>query len=175
MTDKKDNINIENKVASAILERPGASICLNGKEYRIAPPSLATLILVSETISAMPVMEKVDNDKITPAVLHNAKDFRALGDIAAILILGAKGLVEKRRRSIPRKGLSGLFAKQEETEETVDLKAEVSKAVLEEMTPSSMLNLIYTQLKYLEIGDFFVLTTSLSEANILKPTKEVED
>ena len=38
-----------------------------------------------------------------------------------------------------------------------------------------MLNIIIRRLNDLEIGDFFGITTSLSEINLLKPTKEVEN
>jgi hypothetical protein len=36
------------------------------------------------------------------------------------------------------------------------------------------MNLIVRRLKDMEIGDFFGITTSLSEANLLKPTAEVD-
>lgn len=81
---------IESKVASAILERPVASIELEGVKYDIAPPSIATLILVSEIVSTLPEVKPVSGDKILYSVLHIAKDYRALGDIVAVLILGAK-------------------------------------------------------------------------------------
>lgn len=55
---------IESKVASAILERPVASIELDGVKYDIAPPSIATLILVSEIVSTLPEMKPVSGDKI---------------------------------------------------------------------------------------------------------------
>ena len=62
-------------------------------------------------------------------------------------------------------------------EETVivDRKAELSKIILDNIRPSVMLNIIIRRLNDLEIGDFFGITTSLSEINLLKPTKEVEN
>jgi len=38
-----------------------------------------------------------------------------------------------------------------------------------------MLNIIIKRLTDMEVGDFFGITTSLSETNLLKPTKEVEN
>ena len=49
---------IENLVASAILEKDIAEMDIDGKVYKIAPPSIATLILVSEIISHFPIVEQ---------------------------------------------------------------------------------------------------------------------
>ena len=166
---------IESKVASAILERPIATIELDGVTYNIAPPSIATLILVSEIVSTLPQVEPISRDNITSFVLHNAKDYRMLGDIVAVLILGAKGLIETKTHKTVKSRFFGL--KKVKTEETVivDRKAELSKIILDNIRPSVMLNIIIRRLNDLEIGDFFGITTSLSEINLLKPTKEVEN
>lgn len=166
---------IESKVASAILERPVASVELDGVKYDIAPPSIATLILVSEIVSTLPEAKPVSGDKILYSVLHNAKDYRALGDIVAVLILGAKGLTETTTRKVVKRRLFGLKKVEVEETVTIDRKSELAKVVLENMRPSIMLNVIVRRLQDLEVGDFFGITTSLSEANILKPTKEVVD
>lgn len=166
---------IESKVASAILERPVASVELEGVKYDIAPPSIATLILVSEIVSTLPQIDPVSNDKIVYSVLHNAKDFRALGDLVAVLILGAKGLTETKTRKTVKSRFFGLKKVEIEETITIDRKAELSKIILENISPSVLLNIIIRRLKDLEVGDFFGITTSLSEANILKPTKEVDN
>ena len=57
----------------------------------------------------------------------------------------------------------------------VDKKAELTKIILENMRPSVLFDVVVKRLNTLEIKDFFGITTSLSEANILKPTKEVVD
>lgn len=164
---------IESKVASAILEKPIATIELEGVKYNIAPPSLSTLILVSEIVSTLPRVENVSNDKIVYSALHHAKDFKQLGDIVAVLILGAKGLTETVTRKVKRKRLFGLIKREIEETVVIDRKAELSKIVLDNIRPSVMLNIIVKRLNDLEIGDFFGITTSLSEVNILSPTKEV--
>lgn len=158
---------IESKVASAILEKPIGELEIEGVRYTIAPPSIGTLILVSEIVSTLPIVEKVSKEEVTNSVLHNAKYFKALGDIAAVLILGAKGLTEikiKRRfRYIP-------FI---HTTETIDKKAQLSKAIIENIRPTLFFDIIVRRLQDMEIGSFFAITTSLSEANLLKPTREV--
>ena len=163
---------IESKVASAILEKKIGSIEIEGKTYDIAPPSVATLILISEIISTLPIVERVPNDKIVNSVLHYAKDFRALGDICAILILGAKHLIEEVEETHERR-IFGLFKKRYTTRRTIDRQAELSRLIIENVRPSVIFNVIVQRLQDMEVGSFFSITTSLSEANILKPTKEV--
>lgn len=157
---------IESKVADAILERKIAEIEIEGTVYEIAPPSIATLILVSEIVSEFPAVRQ-DVDQIT-SVLYHAKDFRGLGDLVAVLILGAKNLTETRTI---RKKIFGLTVHRKHV--VIDKRAELGKALLENMRPSVLLEVIVKRLIDLEVGDFFGITTSLTEANILKPTKEV--
>lgn len=164
---------IESKVASAILERPIATIEIEGAKYDIAPPSVATLILLSEIASGLPTVEPVSKDKIVYSVLRNAKKYRLLGDLLAVLILGAKGLTETTTRKVVKSRLFGLIKTEKEETVTIDKKAELSKILLENVRPSILFNLIVKRLNEMEIGDFFGITTSLSEVNLLKPTKEV--
>lgn len=166
---------IESKVAAAILEKPIATIELEGVKYNIAPPSISTLILVSEIVSTLPQVDNVPNDKIVYSALHHAKDFKQLGDIVAVLILGAKGLTDTVTRKVVKKRFFGLIKSETEETVTIDRKAELAKIVLDNIRPSVMLNIIVRRLNDLEIGDFFGITTSLSETNLLKPTKEVGD
>ena len=98
-----------------------------------------------------------------------------LGDIVAVLILGAKGLTNTVTRKVIRKRFFGLIKSETEETVTIDRKAELSKIILDNIRPSVMLNIIIRRLNDLEIGDFFGITTSLSEINLLKPTKEVEN
>ncbi len=159
---------IENKVADAILERNVGKIEIDGSVYEIAAPSIATLILVSEIVSQFPIVRE-DADQVT-SVLHHAKEFRGLGDLAAVLILGAKNLTETRTI---RKKFLGLTVHRKHI--TVDKQAELAKLFLENIRPSVLLEVIVKRLIDLEVGDFFGITTSLTEVNILKPTKEVVD
>lgn len=161
---------IEQIVASAILQKAIGRIEIDGKVYNIAPPSTATLILISEIISTLPIVENVEKDKRVYSALHYAKDFRALGDIAAILILGANHLTEERE--IPQGKILGIIPRKPK-KVMVDVKSELARKLLE-IRPSTLYDCILKRLKDMEIANFFVITTSLSEANILKPTREVE-
>lgn len=159
---------IEQKVGDAVLQRP-KEININGRHFTVAPPSVSTLILASEAISLLPQVQ-LDKAKIVEEVLFVAKDCRILGDIAAILILGAKGL--KEIVTTKRKYFFGLFARS--ITETVDRKAELSKWLLEELDTAQLNKLIFELLKDFNLGDFFGTTTFLIEINLLRPTKVVE-
>lgn len=166
-----NNNIIEKKVADAILEKAVASIDIEGKTYEIAPPTIATLILVSEVVATLPIVEKVSKEQIIYSSLHYAKDFRPLADMAAILILGAKNLIQERE--VTRKLLGFIpFGKKKVR---VDVKKELARVILDNMSPKILFDVIIQRLKDMEIASFFAITTSLSEANILKPTKEVEE
>jgi len=163
---------IEQRVASAILEKATNKIELGGVVYPIADPSIATLILVSELISTLPVVDKeIPKELRVYSALHYAKDYSAIGDICAILILGAKNLREEKE-IIEEKRIFGLFPCKKK-KVIIDKQAELSRLILDNIKPSTIFDLIIQRLQDMEIGHFFSITTSLSEANILKPTKEV--
>jgi len=169
-----ENRTIEQMVASAILEKATHTIEIDGTVYTVSDPTIATLILISEIISTLPIVENTsDNKEKVYAALHYAKDYRAIGDICAILILGAKGLTEERE-VVEYKRILGVFRRKTVRKVIVDKKKELSALILENMRPSVIFECLIQRLKDMEIGHFFSITTSLSEANILKPTKEVE-
>ena len=165
-----EQTTIESRVASAILERNVGNIEIEGVTYEIAPPSIATLIVVSEFIASLPIVEKVE---IVNSVLHHARFFRPLGDIAATLILGAKSLTEERVVVQEKRYLFGLIKRKSKKKIKIDKRAELAKAILENVRPTVLFNVVVQRLQDMEISSFFAITTSLSEANILKPTKEV--
>lgn len=159
---------IEQRVGETVLQQPKEFV-IGDKTFTVAPPSVSTLILVSEAISLLPQVQ-LDKTKIVEEVLFVAKDCRMLGDIAAILILGAKGL--KETVTTKRKYFFGLFT--HSVTETVDRKAELSKWLLEELNTAQLNKLIFELLKDFNLGDFFGTTTFLIEINLLRPTKVVE-
>lgn len=166
----KQKQTIESRVADAILEKSVGKIEICGKTYNIAPPSVATLILVSEIVSRLPIVsDTADDSAKTLAVLHYAKDYKELGDIAAVLLLGAKAIKEDEQRvEQPRKWYS-FFRKKK----TATRREELANLILENVPPSVLFECIIKRLRDNEVGIFFLITTSLSGANLLKPTKEV--
>lgn len=163
------NKTIESRVAAAILERHTGEIEIGGSKYEIAPPTLATLILVSEIVSTFPVVNKTaDNEQKTYSVLHYAKNYKALGDIAAVLILGAKAIKEEEQRMTKHRRWF-IFRKNKKKESQ---RKRLARIILENVSPSKLFEIIIQRLKDNEVGFFFLIITSLSEANLLKPTKD---
>ncbi len=173
---------IEKIVTDAILQRSSDSLEIAGNVYPIAPPTPATLILISEQIAEMPEV-RLDADNILFEVLNKAKDCKPLGKIVATLILGAKRVNEHRTiivdKVIPKRVFRWrklrweteyFYKKQVEIDEFEHL----STLILEECTNKTLREVVTKRLNNMQISDFFGLTTSLSEANLLKRTKEVE-
>lgn len=162
---------IEDKAAETILQQP-EEIIIGGKTYTIAPPSVATLILVSGAVSRLPHIH-LDENKVVEETLAVAKDCKELGDIAATLILGAKHIndIVESRHTERRRHLWGLFSTPH-TIITIETKKEqLSRELLENTTPRDLHNLIAQTLLKMQVGDFFGLTTFLTEINLMRPTK----
>lgn len=164
---------IEQSVAETILQKP-IEVTVGGKKYTAAPASTATLILASEAVSLLPSVN-LDPDKVVEESLSVARLCRPLGDIAAILLLGAKNLTEtvKARKTVEKRCLWGLVKRKHEieAEQVIDRKKELSKELLENLSPRALNNLVVELLQKMELGDFFGLTTFLIEINLMRPTK----
>lgn len=164
---------IEEKVADTILQKE-IEVTVGGKIYKAAPASTATLILASEAVSRLPKIN-LDPEKVVEESLAVARECRPLGEIAAILILGAKNLTEtiKTRQTVEKRRLWGLVKRTEEieVEQVIDRKAELAKQILEDLSPRSLNLLVAQLLQKMELGDFFGLTTFLTEINLMRPTK----
>lgn len=167
------NDTIESRAADTILENKIGTVEIDGVKYDIAPPTVATLILVSQIISRLPVVERVTGAAVVNSVLHHAKDFDALGELAAVMILGAKNLTEKRDVVTYTRKWFGLRRVKHVREEIIDRKSILAERIMLTLSPTELHNLIISRLNNLDIPSFFVITTSLSEANMLKPTREV--
>lgn len=148
---------IEKKVADAILQREQV-ITLENKKFKVAPPTAATLIMLSECVCELPTFT---NDNVLSDVLHNAKETKPLGKALAIMILGAKRIKENKHVRV------GLFKRETELEW-------LTNHILNNLTITQLATLITERLAQMQIGDFFALTASLNAANITKPTREAE-
>lgn len=172
---------LEKKVADAILERASDSITIDGKEYPIAPPSPATLILVSELVSTMPIVKR-NSENALYEVLSTAKDLSVVGKIVATLILGAKRIKEHMKVTVAHVEHSKRWSWRKfrfvssdsiTTKEVEELDF-LAEKILEEVTPETLLKVVIKRIGNMQVMDFFELTTSLSAVNLLKRTKEVE-
>lgn len=155
---------IEQRVAKTILQRPIGSLTIDGATYEIPAPTTATLIGISGLISQLPEFDSSQSDEeLTADMLEKAKHCRPLGQIAAILILGAKRIKEHKRKWWE-------FWKRHQPLEVDTL----TDRILDNCTASQLREVIFDILKEAELADFFVLTTSLRTKSILTPTREVE-
>ncbi len=171
---------IEATAADTILQQPH-HVTIAGQDYEVAPATPATLFLVSKLVSFLPVMDRKTKD-VLAEVLHKAKDCRPVTRIAAVLVLGAKRINEKRTVTVTRRTAepakpANLWQKllrrepQPRVTEHEHTMLEIdwlSAQIAENMTTSEIYKLILTELGGLGIGDFFGLTASLSAANLLK-------
>jgi hypothetical protein len=173
---------LETKTADAVLQQP-VEVEIGGKTYEVAPPSIATLILASAAVSKLPKIS-LDGENIASESLYIAKDCEALGEIVAILILGAKGITEtvKAVETVEKRRFFGLVKKEEkvekeeriEKEEETDRKSILAKEILTELTPRQLSDMLGKLLAGMDLAFFFATTNSLIEINLLRKTKETE-
>ncbi len=145
---------VERKVADTILEKT-EQVEVGGVMYDVAPPSTATLIRVSELVASMPYID-VNTRNILHETLRVAKDLEVLGEIAATLILGVKKERSKLFDILPKR-------------KKVTVKQLTGEILA--LTPQEMRDIISKRLEKMEVGFFFGISISLSEVNLLKPTK----
>jgi hypothetical protein len=157
---------IESKVSKTILQQK-EEVIIAGETYNVSPPTVATLILVSEAISQLPIVN-IGSENIASECLYIAKDCRVLGDIISILVLGAKNITETKK--VATKRFFGLI--RDEKEVTIDNKAILAKKLLEEVEPRDLHELMARLLKTMQLADFFGLTASLIDINLLRKTRE---
>lgn len=171
---------LEQQAAATILEQPIGEITVAGMKYQIAPPTTATLIMVSALISELPEIDPETTDTAVLAeTLRIAKDCDALGQIAATIILGAKRIKEHPIKTIDtyateKKWSWRHFKRVEKITKTtlpVFERDYIAGVILEEMTPAALHEFLMATLAEAGIADFFVLTTSLQTKNLLARTE----
>lgn len=157
---------IEERTADTILQKP-ETVTVGGKEYEVAPPSIATLVLASKYIARLPRVE-LDKENVLGGVLAVAKDCGMIGDILAILILGAKRSEEDADRA--PSFIRRISNRKKETK-----RERLAKELLEAMKPRDAYSLLAKLVGNLQIADFFGLTTFLIGVNMTKATKVVTE
>lgn len=157
---------IEQRAADTLLQR-SAKVTVCGIEFEAAAPSIATLVLVSEAVAKLPG-RRLDANNIVAECLAVAKDCRILGDVAAILILGARHINDTMPTT--QSGRNG-FLNRFIPKRNVKKREWLSHNIMETYTPTELHGMIAMLLQRLDLADFFALTTFLSEVNLLKETK----
>lgn len=166
--------NIESRVAETILQNP-ETITVGDKTYTVAPPSAATIILVSEAVAHLPFV-RFNEKRVLEDSLRYGRECKDLGAIGATVILGAKHIndrEEDRTETIRKRRFFGLLPDKVE-QKTIKgrLKREaIAKELMENTTPRELAQILGTLLGKMQVSDFFELTTFLTEINLIRPTK----
>ena len=178
------SISIEKRVVDTVLERTTEVLTLDGVEYPLAPPTLATIIMTSELAAKLPSFTLGEDSDLLHEVLRNARHCATLGKMTAVLLLGAKRVLENRqvpvakeqpqKRSYFRRILRSI-ARKRENEKTIAEVDKLAQICLNELSPAAMQTILTRRLIDMQIADFFGLTTSLSTANQIRPTREVDE
>lgn len=165
---------VEIRTSEAVLQQP-IDVEILDKTYSVAPPSVATLILASAAISKMPAVDK-DAENGVYETLAVAADCAALGEVIAILVLGAKGLtrIDKVITETEKRYLFGLIKRRKEelSEVEVDAKEELARELLENLSPRQMNELMNSILAQMDIAFFLGTLISLTEINLMRAKRK---
>lgn len=131
------------------------TVRLGRHTYKIAPPSIATMVVASALISRLPRMEISERkEDVVIEVLRHAKDSRLLGLVMATMVMGVK------RQGLPVSSLIRGFRTRR-----------CARLLLENLSPNDMLKLAYKLFGRMEVQGFFGLIAFLNEVNMTKATK----
>lgn len=176
--------NIEQKTAQTILEK-ATEIQIEGQTYKVAPPRLGTLILLSEQIADIP-FEEIEKSHSISDFLKWVKHSRKIAKGLAILILGAENILfsedlsEKETAPKPlEQKIKGFFCKEKNKEREVKKPQDdidwLTEKIICQMEISQMVTTFISLLGQTHIADFFVLITFLKDTNLLNPTRKVNE
>nr|DAO98933.1 MAG TPA: hypothetical protein [Caudoviricetes sp.] len=161
----------EQRVADAVLQAP-IEVKVGATTYKVAPPTLATLIRVSEIVSRLPRLPEVENGDLITSALSYASECGSLGLLAATLILGAREAKAPAVSEPPSSLFSRVLRLVRRERTPKSTRGEVlAREILETMSPVELQAVVAGVLKQMEIANFFALTTFLNAVNLLRPTK----
>lgn len=154
--------NTIEKITSETILQDAQIINVKGVEYRVAPPTTATLIEVSKYISQIPDITIDKDGNIIMEVLAYAENCECFGDIVAILILGKKYLITEEKRFF------GLIKKKRNNQKIL------AQELLLNLSAEELNSLMLEIFKMLKVDFFFSISTFLKEINLLRKTKQIE-
>lgn len=134
------------QMVSDTLLSGGVSVSIGSTEYKVYPPTLATWVEVSALIAQVTDVE--ERDMTLYDLIALGSDAETYAHILAAFIAGVKRDNEAERRK---------------TAETLLYTSNVP----------DLATALFTVLETMNVGELFMLTTSLKKTMITKPTKEV--
>lgn len=134
------------QMVSDTLLSGGVSVSIGSTEYKVYPPTLATWVEVSALIAQVTDVE--ERDMTLYDLIALGSDAEIYAHILATFIAGVKRDNEAERRK-------------------------TAETLLYTSTIPDLATALFTVLETMNIGELFMLTTSLKKTMITKPTKEV--
>lgn len=153
---------MEEQVAQTLLEEP-TTVTIGGEAYKVAPPSIFTLVRASKYISKIPT-DTISEGNVFGSIVHNAEDYENIAWAISAILLGKKftEIVAYPKWQFWRR------------EKNVTKGEMLAKKLIN--TPiTEVSSAFFKVLGQIDIRAFFVITTSLKGMMITKPTKEVEN
>jgi len=151
---------MEDKVAKTLLEEP-TTIIIGGEAYKVAPPSIITLVRASKYISKIPA-DTIDEEHIFGSIVHKAEDYENIAWAVAVILLG------NRFTDIVRPPFWHFWKRKKHITQGEVLANKLTKAPISEISEA-----FFKVIGQMDIRSFFVISTSLKGMMITKPTKEV--
>ena len=153
---------MEEKVAQTLLEEP-TTVTIGGEAYKVAPPSIITLVRASKYISKIPA-DTIDEEHIFGSIVHKAEDYENIAWAVAVILLGNRFTETVRPR------FWQFWKRKENITQGEILANKLTKAPMSEISEA-----FFKVIGQMDIRSFFVISTSLKGMMITKPTKEVEN
>ena len=142
----------EERVADTLLQAP-AVVALGGRTFRVAPPSVATLVLLSAVVSRLP---RFEGDGGLPAGATEAARGERMLLLAIARAEGCEAVGYRRRRRW-RRATEG---------------ERLGRWLLERVPPRELFNAFARLVWGMQVADFFAFTAFLQEANMLRGKAE---
>ena len=152
---------MEEQVAQTLLEEP-TTVTIGGEAYKVAPPSIFTLVRASKYISKIPT-DTINEGNIFGSIIHNAEEYENIAWAISVMVLG-DDFTEVE--TYPK---WQFWRRKEKLTKGETLAKKLMKSPINEVSKS-----FFKVLGQMDIRAFFVITTSLKGMMITKPTKEVE-
>ena len=153
---------MEEQVAQTLLEEP-TTVTIGGEAYKVAPPSIFTLVRASKYISKIPT-DTINETNILGSIIHNAEEYENIAWAIAVILLG------NHFTEIVTYPKWQFWRKNKSVTKGEILSKKLMKAPINEVSTA-----VFKVLGQMDIRSFFVITTSLKGMMITKPTKEVEN
>lgn len=158
-------MGLEDRAAEALLQKP-FELKIGNNVYKVAKPTLATLMEVSRYVSMLPKSFHKDANDVVPYILANADKYgRVLASIAAVLIVGIGNGV-KRPQIGKKPKIRWFWQKRKADKIEIIIDEIMNTASCEEIS-----EIISGALSYQGIGFFLSTIISLSGASVSEKTK----